>query len=131
MNPELQKELLSWLQALKEAVGTGAAFAAQQIPQVLWEKILLDRVYYTTLVFLFLLAGTLILFKGRKGILAWGERHADESDGLTWLASYLALVVSAVIPLLVFLANGYDLAMVWFAPRLYLIEWLKEMVKPS
>lgn len=130
MNPEIQKELLSWLQGLRQLVESGAAFAKDQIPQVLWEKILLDRVYYTVLEGLFAtVLVTSIVALLRKWGHKWAEEESDASEGFSWAVVIAPKVIGLLLGIIVVFGNLYPFRTVWFAPRIYLIDWLKELVK--
>jgi hypothetical protein len=138
MNPEIQKELLSWLQGLKGLVESGAAFAKEQIPQVLWEKILLDRVYLTILVVfgLLLIIGVPIAFHKvfTRLINKFSEIHKKDrygDDGHIIAGLIVTCITGAVgflTGFILFFDNLYTCLNVWFAPRLYLIEWIKSLV---
>lgn len=128
MNPEFQKELLGWLQGLRQVLETGATLAKEQIPLILWEKIAVDRIYYTSLV-LFFVAIALVFRLYDKRVWAWANRAAYNSDGFSYPIGVVTIAGPKLVALLVLMVNSYTLATVWFAPRLYLIEWVKEMLQ--
>lgn len=134
MNPEIQKELLSWLAGLREAVTTGVAFAKDQIPQVLWEKILVDRVILTLLIIVALATITSFFYylPFRLKKIEDNEGYGKDESGATFAQYIIYIIVHGIAVIVAVISigcNAYNLALVWFAPRLYLIQWITSLVQ--
>jgi uncharacterized membrane protein YjdF len=122
MNEQLQKELAAWLGQLRNAADASASFAIEQAPLIIQEKVAYGRALHTALAVLFvvtLVVGIVALYKASKSNL-------DDAG---------AVATSAVcgMGLFIFLCTGDmwfpQLFQVWFAPRLYVIEWLAGLLK--
>lgn len=126
MSKDLQKQLAELLAGLMNFASDAKQFAAQQIPPLVQEKITLGRVEESIY-----FAACMALFAGGMYALwhfwKWGVAAGKEDDdmyGPLCLGSLLILAISVVPPL----RDLHDFLLVWFAPRLYIVEWLKTMV---
>lgn len=137
MDPKLKDALTQFLTQSLSLLQSGVDFAKQQIPQILWEKVALDRIYMTA----WFLVGLLGLWWGFLWITKKFEVIQQEYNKTHWqvrghLCAKLILGwISASLGLMAFVggcvANSYELATVWFAPRLYLLNWIKDLIHPS
>lgn len=124
MNEQLQKELAAWLSQLREATQSGASFAIDQAPKIVQEKIIVGRVEETV----FFVALVALTFG-----LAWFVRHVSRDDYpsegaiIGSIFAGIGMCITAVLSFVAF----HNAAMAWFAPRIYVIEWLVGMVKAS
>lgn len=139
MNDELQKQLAAMLANLATVAQQGAAFAADQIPPLVQEKIALGRTEAT-----FWFAAAAILSVASVYWMArlrrWAEPHKAECDEKAKTGHYhvdrdgyqmplfFGHVVGILLAVLPLIATVHDLLLVWFAPRLYIVEWLRSMV---
>lgn len=120
MNDELQKQLADMLAKLSAAAEHGATWAGDQIPPLVQEKILLGRIESVI---------TAVLF---VGILYIGVRFLQYCHRLQWDVDDHGQIIPATIfggILIVFgvvgtLINLHVAALAFFAPRLYIVEWL-------
>jgi magnesium-transporting ATPase (P-type) len=124
MNADLQKQLTDLLTALSSTVTHTAEWAGQQIPPLIQEKILFGRIWETVLgVLLFAsvaVAVTIVLY-------AWNDSNDWDEDARCFVVivgtiGFVAFTTATIIQL-------QSIMLVWFAPRLYIIEWLHSMVK--
>ncbi len=135
MNPDLQKELALWLSAIREGAQQGASFAIEQAPLVVQEKILYGRI---TSLLLVLLAVVAFVLSVRVYRSAWAVNRAALANGgkgycdiwpETQGAMQCVLSFVAACGSLVFaIAAGNTAVLAWCAPRLYIIEWLSELL---
>lgn len=125
MDKALQDQLAQYLKQIADAAQKGADFATSQAPLVVQEKILSARISETlTLV---VLAGVIALavYLFRYGYHNRCTSHsvmlgADERNGgLMILTGFWGGVAS-----LLFLIELTTVVEVWFAPRLYIVEWI-------
>ena len=116
MNEDLQKQLAEMLAKLMDATQNAATWTADQIPLLVQEKILFGRIWETVLLVL-LVAFTVLLVKVAG--VAWG--HQWDGDRLSATMLYLASTGAATGCVV----QAYFVTLVWFAPRLYILEWLR------
>lgn len=130
MNPELQKELLTWLSSMREAAQGGINFALTQAPLVVQEKVLYGRI--TATAWLVFSLGVLLFgsyWTRRVWTWIWAESKKRDFDGGEVFAS-VAVTATCVIAPLGFVCSCFDEAVkLWFAPRLYIVEWLSGLLK--
>lgn len=120
MDPELLKQLQQLLAQLLANAQDAAAWAKGEIPLLVQEKIAFGRAWETALL---VAALGWTIFAVTK-IVPWARKTSDDTDGLTWLIAGVAIVVGAGCSAV----QIHDALLVWFAPRLYIVEWLFDLV---
>lgn len=120
MTPELQQQLAEYLKKLMETTQSAANFAADQLPLVVQEKILYGRVT-ETLQFVVFIAIAAVSFRMMRWTMK-RERYDDELFICAYAASGIVFSILALVE------TSY-LAQVWFAPRLYILEWAAHLMK--
>lgn len=138
MNDDLQKQLADLLAKLMTVAQDGATWAGQQIPPLVQEKILYGRVVHSLYVVLFAIVAWRAAVSARGFFQqACAQRAAksksgfdsdiwpDRPGGLASIACALVTMITAGIAL----ANVQRALLVWLAPRLYIVEWLADLVK--
>lgn len=127
MNPEIQKELLTWLTQIRETAEKGAGFVAEQAPLVAREAISYGRVAHlvAALAIGICIAAVLYLALVKYWKTAW---EATDDAPVIMLNIVVALFT---IPFIFegFVPQARLALLAWFAPRIYIIEWLSELVK--
>lgn len=131
MNQQLQQTFTQLLQLLT----AGASLAGQQIPEILHEKILYDRIVQPGFLILWI-----VVFLG--AILAIQAIQQATTQGQKWRAKYgydkaetmeafLAIggMIASIVSLIGIFVQAASVAEVWLAPRLYLLDWLKGMIQ--
>lgn len=124
MNDALQQQLADLLAKLSAVAQDSAAWAAQQIPPLVQEKIAFGRAWETSAFVIIVLALAPLGYWTWRG---WRRAYRDDFDFDTTfpmsLASipFLGLSLGALVQL-------HDVMLVWFAPRLYIVEWLMDLV---
>jgi hypothetical protein len=124
MTPELQKALAEWLQAtlgILQTVGT-------QIPPMLWERVLWGRIVLTFALVAVSVSGAVGFCAMRRAALVKPTEHelyewSPRSVHVAW--AYGVLVCSQGFA---WLLVGPEAAMAWFAPRVYLLNWLRGLL---
>jgi hypothetical protein len=125
MTPELQKALAELLAKMMTYADDAVGFAKDQIPPLIQEKIAYGRAWETS-VFVVGFISCFILWRFAMRTWRWekGGGTNDENRGLpTVLVSIVSVVASMAT-----LSQLNSMLLVWFAPRLYIVEWLKSMV---
>lgn len=120
MDPELQKRLAAILDYLLETTKKGVELAGEQLPLIAWEQVAYARAWHTTIVCISLLIIFIALRKW-KSVRAWDKEHTYAADEGVPTAFYV--VAAIVIPSIVFAFQLNSMLKVWFAPRVYLLEW--------
>jgi hypothetical protein len=130
VNEQLQKELAAWLATMRESAEGIGNFALEQAPLLVQEKVLYGRV--SALVWVSVAASLAICMAVvmRRHILAVKARRGERYDFLDTepgiLISCGAVGIASAIGTLIWIQ---ELLMVWFAPRLYIAEWLASLVE--
>ena len=126
MNPELQKQLADMLAKLTDATTGAVTWASAQIPPLVTEKIALGRAEESLW-----MAFSIALFIGAAicSVMLWRSALSGEGmDEDTCAAICFGQLVLFALGLLPVYWNLHSFLLVWFAPRLYIVEWLKTMV---
>lgn len=117
MEKELQGKLVEILSSIQAATGKASDFAMEQLPDIAQSYVVYGRVYMTAII---VFAVVFALF------LCWmGSRFSKESGGMSWLASGFA----SVVPFVILLTTISDMFLVWFAPKVWLLKELAQLVK--
>lgn len=127
MSDELKTQLTQLLGALLTNVQNAAGWAGGQIPLLIQEKILVDRIFLTVvlLVSLAVFVGSVKLILHCTNAL----KNTDWSDEGQYIAGNIVGVAFGLLSLSFILVSSYDLFLVWFAPRLYILNWLRGMIR--
>lgn len=126
MNEELQKQLAALLAGLLHVAGDAAKFAGDQIPPLVQEKIIFGRVDETLQLVLVVAVCIVSIVLCTRCVRRLIAGKFDDEFG--WV---FGTVGTGAVALFTLFASAMQLEMVlmvWFAPRLYIVEWLKGMV---
>ena len=139
ISKELAAELLSGLKSVKSFAGTAKDFIVEQVPDVLkqivhWQTV--SSLTYTILSIVFLISSTILfvvlLKKFRTLEKNWkGDKYDPNPWALAVVANVLAYLSVALICFLNFLQYLSDFLKVYFAPKVFLIEYLTHIVKST
>lgn len=110
----------------KKMTGQAIDFASSQIPDVIHQLLL----WKTAEAVVYAVVSAVILWKilsVRKAV----HEVANEDNAPEWLAVYylFGVVIVGGISALVFIANVLEVLKIWIAPKLYLIEYVANLVK--
>lgn len=135
MNPDLQKQLAEMLAKLTDVAGDATKWAGSQIPPLVQEKIALGRATTT----FWMLLGVIVAPVAFRYSVSQFQLSADISKKRDeryhrneQIISFLRAVVTCWIGLAgIFTAldSVNEFLLVWFAPRLYIVEWLRGMIR--
>lgn len=126
MNDELQKQLAEMLAKLTSTVENSASWMAGQIPPLVQEKILFGRISETLLLLLLAVVCCVLFVLCRRCVLRLIDSKYDDEMG--WILGTALTGGGAVLSLGAFGLQLNTTVMVWFAPRLYVVEWLASLV---
>lgn len=121
MDPKLQQALAESLTSALSAVKEGAATAKDQIPLVVQEKLTFDMAWAIVWVTMALI---LVGLAFRYWKRAWQLTKEEGGDAPVILGPIVLLVTG--VPML--FNNLYTVFQIYFAPRLYVIEWISGLV---
>lgn len=134
MNDDLQKQLAELLKQLMAVASDAGKWAASQVPPLVQEKIVFGRVTLTVqlLAAIVALAISVRVFRHAWAINQEAVKTKEIYDlwpetrgaGVCMLSA-----ASAIVFALMSATTFESAAMVWFAPRLYIVEWLTNLVK--
>lgn len=127
----MQEELLSRADSIfatmKEAAMAAKDFAMDQLPEIVQQLILFERVYLTCIV----LAPIILL---PLFVALWfktSNTDSYKSEAILFGAGTIMLGASSLIAFISMLVNFKSFLMVWFAPKIYLIHYLTELLKKA
>lgn len=124
MNDNLQRQLAEFLKFLLTQAQDATTWAKTQVPPLVEEKIRFGRVWHSVVVVL-CAAAMWLLMKFAK----WCWTKLDDNDD--WGAASAAAVIGCIVLATVAYDNFHDAVLAWTAPRLYIVQWLIEMVKAN
>jgi hypothetical protein len=125
MNDELQNKLAEVLGGIADGVSQAKDFAVEQLPDVAQQYIMFGLVWETAAfvvsfaVMAILCAGLFMLIKHR--------RRLDEV--LVHFGATMLAIFAIPIWLIFVAASLKDLLLVWFAPKLYLLQGIAGLLK--
>jgi hypothetical protein len=131
MNPDVQKALLSWLQGIQQLAAQGKDFILTQAPQVVQEKVAWGRAWETIELVIFLAILSFGIWGCRKTFHWAVAKNKGYKDGMQWLVFAFPVCFPTVIIFWMTMYQLYVTLQVWFAPRLYIIDWIISMVKDT
>jgi hypothetical protein len=131
MNEEAKKLVIEYLQKLMNGIEKGADFAADQIPQIAQEIIVYGRAINTA-TFVGCILGIIVAVAVCVKLFKLCIKKYDEtpSPGYGFLMGVNFVWSSVIIGVLTYHLSYSIIPLFksWFAPRLYLIEYIKELV---
>ena len=128
---ETKDQLNRFMDNMNSAIEGGADFVLEQAPLVVQEIVVWGRVEHTTWVVLSVaMMTTAILVFKKKGLpycatLDNSTGNRDIATAFSWLAFVIVTVISSTV----FAVNLTHCLKAWFAPRLYVIEYIADALK--
>jgi hypothetical protein len=119
-----QEILNQYLLKMLEAVEKGAELAANEIPSILTEYVMYNAVYYWTLTFISILAGT---YAYRAAVKAARIIEKDKDPSVQIVSGFF----SGAFSLIVFFSSVFDAVQATFFPRVFLLEKALHLVQCS
>jgi hypothetical protein len=129
MNDELQSKLVEVLTGISEGVVQVKDFAVEQLPDVAQQYIMFGMVWETTLLG-FLIAASMLCVWG----LVWGLKKAF-GDTSTYMLEQTGFFVAIISGCVLAFTGSFAIAqikpvlLVWFAPKLYLLQGIAGLIK--
>lgn len=121
-----QEEAAKLLEDLRLMLERGGQFVMEQAPPLAREIVLFGRVFETFLVVssLLVLVIAVVWARARFGAwTVWSGEHDSPHIG------FFLTIIPSVVSALVFLLSVEGAIIAWFAPRLYVINHIAEMLK--
>jgi hypothetical protein len=127
MNEQLQKELAAWLSKIREGAEAAGSFVLEQAPLVVQEKVMFGRVFHTVETMLLAVAFVALVY----GCWKFGNMARRNDFGEAgWFVPAVACTIAGIATFHEGVYYALPQALkVWFAPRLYVLEWLTGLVK--
>jgi hypothetical protein len=135
MNDQMQQQLASYLKEFVETVKAGGEFALTQAPLIVQEKVLFGRVMSTGLLMVCLVAAIVLIRYARSNYAMAAQAKADDGRPYWEFTAYRGGVLAVVCSIagaaccLAAIGFAHDTVQVWFAPRLYILEWAASLLK--
>lgn len=134
MNEQLQSTLLEFLNKSGEALETAFVFTSEQVPDLIQQLLMFKLVESSLLTVLFLI---LFLLSMKYSLHLYKNRLVEckysisgsKADGDRVCGSICAALLSSIMlwPAVAYLLETLK---IWLAPKLYLIEYAADLVKP-
>jgi hypothetical protein len=131
VSPEVQEQIARFLTKANDAVEKGSEFVVEQAPLVIQEMITFGRACHTGAVLaglLGLLAVYLFVKKKAEPIMSVKGRATTDLEDFTLIAGSIASLVLSVVSIATICCNVEQTIKVWFAPRLYILEKLGDLL---
>jgi hypothetical protein len=129
MNDELQSKLVEVLTGISEGVSQAKDFAIEQLPDVAQQYIMFGMVWETALLGILVVASMLCAWGvvwGIKKLFGETSTYTEENAGFfVALVSGCALAFTGSFAV----AQLKPFLLVWFAPKLYLLQGIAGLVK--
>jgi hypothetical protein len=133
MQQELLRRADSIFDAISTTVGQAKDLAVEQLPDIAYQYIAFSRAYLT-----FIMLGVVTAMIAIQVVtITFGNRSCKRNSSYSkdvwdfdqWAPWIMVTAVSTTLFGGIFLANVKDFFMVWFAPKVFLIEHLVHLVK--
>jgi len=132
MKEELQLKLVEVIDAIQTTAGKAGEFALTQLPQIAQEYVIYGRVKTAVLTLLLLLLGGILLCAAVWAYKKpWNSSpYSTDRGQLRSESNYVVMMLGAVFGTLttVTAISSFDY-LVWFAPKVWLIKELANLVK--
>jgi hypothetical protein len=128
MNEELQANLAEVLGAITDGVTQTKDFAVEQLPDVAHQYIMFSLAFETvsfTLAVAILITSVVVGLRVAKRIKAWPRHEFSHADAAIAMFCGFGTFLSALSAL----ALLKPLLMVWFAPKVYLLQGIAGLLK--
>ena len=126
MNEELQAKLCELVTYLIDISKVTGDFAAEQTPMLLQELLLRARIQSSFLMGVAVSLFCFCLFTAIRNHKLWKEKHYEECPEILFciipgLASFVILIIAIV--------NTGSFITIWFAPKVYILEYITSLAK--
>ena len=129
MNEQIQKEFLEWMKAISNNAEQAKNFTLEQAPHLAQDIVRYGQAYYTICmilsVILFIAGVRVLLGSDWKNLLE--NCNYPPINGFGVFLRILFIAISLAVSTVTILVCLNTTIMVWFAPRLYLINYIKEI----
>jgi hypothetical protein len=128
VNDQIKSEALNWLVSLRGTAEKAQAFALDQTPDVLRDLVTIGRLESTACVIF-----GMVFMLVAVGLMRWASRqNFSEWDGdagmLGFFLSVLGIGIGVIAGLVMICNNFHNFVTAWFAPRIYIIETLTNLI---
>jgi hypothetical protein len=129
MKDELQSKLVEVLAGISEGVAQAKDFAVEQLPDVAQQYIMFGMVWETAVLLALMAASAALATAAVWGLRRASSREAKWSEKETggWVAAFAVLIL-LFVGVKTF-AQMKPVLLVWFAPKLYLIQGIAGLIK--
>jgi hypothetical protein len=124
MNEELQSKLVEVLTGISEGVAQAKDFAVEQLPDVAQQYIMFGMVWETALFTLLVIAAAVLLM---MPYLLWSNRRKLDEFFVSF-GGTMSFIMGVVIACFA-VGQLKPVLLVWFAPKLYLLQGIAGLVK--
>lgn len=126
MSKELQEQLAHMLSSLLDTANTATAWTKGQLPLLIAEKVRFGVIENALLV---IVAAVVFGFAMKLAVAGWREQKEAPDYADDGMPQVVFGGIVAVVSGLFMLLSVRDALLAYFAPRLYIIEWLTALAK--
>jgi hypothetical protein len=125
MQTELLKRSDAIMQSISGSISSAVEFSKDQIPDIALQYIAFQRVYSSTLILCVLLMVAFAVYLLRYASTTKWTKDLDTRIALNWIGG----TIFGVLGMILFFANLKALLLVWFAPKVFLLQSLTSLIK--
>lgn len=120
ISEQFSDKLLEIITSIQTAVGKAADFTFEQLPDIAQQYVAFGRAYSITVLVVSLIFMGFFWYLGNMINKRCQGTHESDSG---WV-----MVFPGMLPLLVFLLNLKETILVWFAPKVWLIQEIANLI---
>ena len=121
---EIQNEAIEIIKFLKETLMQSKDFTLEQAPLVAQEIVLYGRVYYLLIVMISIILCFISMYLFKKGVKI-GEDEDKDGEVCLYIVGAICIMFGSVTGMV---THFHYMILSWTAPRLYIIEHLRNMI---
>lgn len=129
MDPELQKQLAAMIAKLLDATQNAATWSSAQVPLLVQEKITYGRIEHTLGVVICAAIAYASYHSCQRFFRIAKEASNLSGEEVGGVIAVLASSIGFLVSIAFAIAHLNWALMAWFAPRLFIVEWLSSLVK--
>ena len=124
----LDNALAQMITSVVGGIKEGVSFVQGQLPDVIMQLVVYNRVLLTTYIVFGILLIPFIIWLIRKGITESKKKYSEISEGMM-VVSIIGSIAGVFASCIIIGANFSEFLKIWFAPKVWLIEYAAELVK--
>lgn len=125
MNNELQSKILEWMNGLEKAGTKAIEFGSGQLPELLQQVVTYGVIKHSTMTLL----GAALLVFGVYCVRRGRDEYRSDQYSSGEILYFILATLSFLFGIILMIDNMDKALMAAFAPKLYIVEYLRALVK--